>query len=117
MLNSTLESLPPKVQEVIRAEFTAVPASADLKKLNAEFKAKHGASVAHSLAAVRAEKILGAEASQCVEEAVGLLKANKNLTLSEAKAILDTLRGWGGSAAGTLKSLARERWPHCALFA
>ncbi len=115
-LNSTLASLPPQVQEVIKSDFVALPPSADLKKANVEFKSKHKGSVAHTLAAIRVDKILGAEKKAC-EKAVFAILDTEGLPLSDAVAGLDTLNGWGSSEVEAFKLRARSKWADASVFA
>jgi N-alpha-acetyltransferase 15/16, NatA auxiliary subunit len=114
-LNPILESLPPKVQEVIKSEFSAVPATADLKQLNAEFRQQHKDSPEHTLAAIRTAKLLGEDQAQCEKDLLEALET-KNITFDQAASMLETLKQWKGGVTSFQKA-AHERWPAVTLFA
>ncbi|KAH8912145.1 tetratricopeptide [Coniochaeta sp. PMI_546] len=115
-LNSSLESLPAKVQETLSAEFTAVPASADLKKLNAEYLDKHSSSATHRIAAARAAKVLGEPTSAIEKSLVDALQV-QSVTFDEAAAVFEQLRKWRSSEAAAFKKAAHEKWPEVTQFA
>jgi N-alpha-acetyltransferase 15/16, NatA auxiliary subunit len=116
VLNSSLESLPPKVQEVLNTEFTAISASADLKKLNADYLDKHGDSAAHRMAAARAAKVLG-EPQAAIEKSLTDSLQLASVTFDEADAVLELLKRWKSSEAATFKKVAHEKWPEVTQFA
>jgi peptide alpha-N-acetyltransferase len=115
-LNSSLDSLPAKVQETLNAEFTAVPASADLKKLNADYLDKHSNSATHRIAAARAAKVLG-EPNSAVEKSLVDALQVQTVTFDEAAAVLEQLRKWRSSEAAAFKKAAHEKWPEVTQFA
>lgn len=115
-LNSALPSLPPKVQETLNAEFTAVPASADLKKLNADYLAKHANSAAHRIAAARAARVLG-EPDEAVEKSLVDVLQVESVTSDEAVTVLQQLRKWRSSEVVAFKKTAHEKWPEVTQFA
>lgn len=114
-LNSARESLPPKVAEVIDSEFSAVPPSADLNKLNAEFRAAHKGKPAHELAAVRASRSLGADQKQAEKDIISILDIG-SLTLEDAEAAADTLKIWRSSELEAAKRVAKSRFPEATVF-
>ncbi|KAI0834328.1 N-terminal acetyltransferase A, auxiliary subunit [Hypoxylon sp. FL0890] len=115
-LNSKLESLPPKVAEVLKAEFTAVDASADLKKFNADFKEKHKDSPPHVISAIQAEKLLGEDKKKAEKDLAGVISL-KNIQHDQAIEVLALLKSWRSSEADTFKTAAHEKWPEVTAFA
>lgn len=116
-LNSCLGSLPPKVQETLEAEFTAVPASADLRKRNAEFLDKHRSDgAAHRIAAARAAKVLGEPGAAIDKSLVDALDV-PDVTFEEAAKVLELLRRWRSGEAGAFKEKAHGKWPEVTQFA
>jgi hypothetical protein len=115
-LNSSLESLPAKVQETVNAEFTAIPASADLKKLNADYLDKNTNSAAHRFAAARAAKVLG-EPNAAIEKSLVDVLQVESVTFDEAADVLQQLRKWRSSEAAAFKKAAHEKWPEVTQFA
>ena len=111
-----LSSLPPKVQEIIKLEFTIIPPSTDLKKLNSDFRAKHKESTEHAHAAIRAAYLLGQDKASSEKELVNLLQL-KSVTFAAASNIIETLKQWGGSEVGAFKKAASEKWPNVSLLA
>lgn len=115
-LNSESDSLPAKVQEVLGANFTAVRASADLKNLNAEFRAKHHDSAQHRIAAARAAKLLGDDSGKIEKDLFGVLSSSST-SFADAASILELLRNWRSSEAAAFRKAARDKWPEVTLFA
>ena len=113
-LGSVLGSLPPKVQEVLKNEFTAISPSADLRKLNLEFRTQNSLNALHALAALRVDRLLGADKAKCQQAAVDIVKQHET-TLEDAQVVLDALKEWDAEP-GPLKSVARERWPEASVF-
>lgn len=118
-LDQALASLPPKVQEVLKADSTAVPPSADLRKYNADFRRRHAASVEHGIAAIRAAHLLGEDRAKCAREMTALLDLDR-VGLGEAVSILEALsaRPWaGGEEAAAFRNKAAEKFPEATVFA
>lgn len=117
-LNSCLGSLPPKVQETLEAEFTAVPASADLRKRNAEFLDRHRSEggATHRIAAARAAKVLGEPGAAIEKSLVDALDV-PGVTFEEVAQVLELLRRWRSGEAGAFKEKAHEKWPEVTQFA
>ncbi|KAI1130058.1 tetratricopeptide [Nemania abortiva] len=114
-VNSKLSSLPPKVAEVIKSEFTALEASTDLKKYNAEFLEKHKDSAAHVVSAVKIQKLLGEDQKTCEKGLFGVLSL-KSADWEPAAEALGLLLQWRSSEAEAFKKAAQEAWPEVTLF-
>jgi peptide alpha-N-acetyltransferase len=115
-LNSDLKDLDPKVQEALKDTFTAIPASADLKQLNAEFLEKHRNSTQHRIAAARAAVALGEDRSKAEKDLVDALNI-KDITFEDAAALLDQLKTWRSAEVPRFKQAAHEKWPEVTVFA
>lgn len=115
-LNQDLATLPPKVVEVIKAEFTEVPASADLPKANQEFREKHKASPQHVLSSIRVQEKLGGDRNKLAKEAVGLLQMG-NIELEDASGVQDLLKGWKSGELEGFNKAAAQKWPESSIFA
>lgn len=116
MLNSQSDALPPKAKEVLGASFTTLPASADLKKLNAEFRAQHKDSAEHRIAAARAARVLGDDAVKVEKDLFDVLSSSST-TFADAASVLQQLRNWRSSEATAFKKAAHDKWPEVTLFA
>ncbi|KAI0872202.1 tetratricopeptide [Hypoxylon argillaceum] len=112
---SKLASLPAKAAEVIKSEFTALETSADLKKHNAEFLAKHKDSAPHVVSAVKIQKLLGEDQKTCEKGLFGVLSL-KSANWEPAAEALGLLLQWRSSEAETFKKAAQETWPEVTLF-
>lgn len=115
-MNSKLASLPPKVQEVIKSEFTTLDASTDLKKYNAEFESKHKDSASHVISAIKAKKLLGEDSSKVEKELTGVLSI-KDAQFEQAVEVLDLLRSWRSKEVDGFKKKAADKWPEVTAFA
>lgn len=115
-LNADLETLPPKVAEVIKSEFTEIPPSADLAKLNAEFREKHKGSAQHVLATIRVQEKLGEDRGKLAKDVVGLLEW-QGVQLEDAAGAQEVLKGWKSGELAGFKKAAAQKWPESSIFA
>ncbi|KAI3335993.1 tetratricopeptide [Ustulina deusta] len=114
-MSSKLASLPAKVAEVIKNEFTAINASADLKKYNAEFLEKHKDSAPHVVSAIKIRKLLGEDQKTCEKALFGILSLKSDDWEPAAEA-LGLLLQWRSSEADAFRKAADETWPEVTLF-
>ncbi|KAI1423372.1 tetratricopeptide [Xylaria sp. FL1777] len=114
-LGSKLASLPAKVAEVIKAEFTAINASTDLKQYNNEFLEKHKDSAAHVVSAIKVRKLLGEDQKTCEKALFGVLSL-KSEDWEPAAEALGLLYQWRSSEADAFRKAADETWPEVTLF-
>lgn len=115
-LSQDISGLPPKVAEVINAEFTEIPASADLTKLNQEFKEKHNTSTQHVLSSIRVQEHLGGDRGKLATEVVDLLKLS-GIQWEDASDAQELLQQWKSSELGGFKKAAAQKWPESSIFA
>ena len=123
-LNSEkLATLPAKTAEVLRAEFTAVTPTTDLKTFNADFRARHAGSAAHIISAIKTARFL-AETDDAAGDAD--VHAKYLLTVldipdvqhDQAEECLGLLRQWRCvDDAEAFKGKAHEKWPEVTSFA
>jgi N-alpha-acetyltransferase 15/16, NatA auxiliary subunit len=110
------EALPPKVQEVLTAEFKGLEASTDLKKYNDEFEAQHKTSALHAISVVKTRKLLGDDQSKSEESLLKILQM-KQAQFEDAQEVIAVLRSWRSKKIGEAKTAAKERWPEVTAFA
>lgn len=115
-LNNNLATLSPKVAEVIKSEFTEVPASADLAKVNQEFREKHKTSAQHVLASIRVQAVLGEDCGKLGKDVVGLLQT-PGVELEDGVDAQELLVGWKSAELDGFKKAAAGKWPEASLFA
>ncbi|KAI0006452.1 N-terminal acetyltransferase A, auxiliary subunit [Xylariaceae sp. FL0662B] len=116
ILNSKLESLSPKVAEVLKSGFTSVDASADLKKFNAEFQEKHKDSPPHTISAIKVQRLLGEDPKKCEQDMTNVLNM-KGVEAEHAVEALGLLAQWRSGEASGFKTAAHEKWPEVTAFA
>ncbi|KAK1969652.1 tetratricopeptide [Colletotrichum sublineola] len=114
IVRPALESLPAKVQELIKSEFT--PPAGDLKKYNEEFLANNKSKPSHIVAALKTRRVLGEDRSKTEADLANVVKAPE-ATFELATQVYNTLKAWRSSEAETLKKAAHERWPEVTIFA
>ncbi|KAJ2972247.1 hypothetical protein NUW58_g9225 [Xylaria curta] len=114
-LSSKLASLPAQVAEVIKTEFTAISASTDLKKYNAEFLGKHKDSAPHVVSAIKIQKLLGEDQKTCEKALFNVLKL-KSENWEPAAEALGLLFQWRSGEAEAFKNAAEKTWPEVTLF-
>lgn len=105
------KDLSPKVSEIMKDEFKIIDASADLKKVNSDFQAKHKASPRHVLAAIRAKKSLGEDRSK-VEKEISSVLDIPGVQFEDAIEALETLRRWKSSEEESFKKAAQAKFPN-----
>lgn len=115
-LNADMEALPAKTAEVIKAEFTEIPASADLAKLNQEFREKHKASPQHVLSSIGVQEKLGEDRGKLGKDIVGLLQLD-DIQLEDASEAQKLLRSWKSGELEAFKTAAAQKWPESSIFA
>lgn len=115
-LNKDLETLSPKVVEVMNAEFTEIPASADLAKFNQEFREKHKNSPRHVLASIRAQDSLGEDRGKLSKDISSLLEVEE-VQLEDASDAQEVLKGWNSEELDGFKKAATQKWPESSTFA
>ncbi|KAK8085516.1 TPR-like protein [Apiospora hydei] len=117
-IRSKMASLPPKVQEVIKSEFTAIAPSTDLEEFNDEFFAKHKGSVPHAIAAIKMKELVDEDEDKAsVEKQLAALLGAPEITFEDAQTILTILRGSGSKELDEFKKKAAEKWPEVTAFA
>jgi peptide alpha-N-acetyltransferase len=111
LLDNAPSDLPPKVLETLKAEFTAVDATADLSKYNQDFQEKHQDSPLHVLSAVKARLALGVDLAKCEKEVTGLIE-HASASFNDAVAALETLKSWRSAEIDSFRKAALTRWPN-----
>lgn len=110
LLNSNPE-LPLKVVQVLKEEFKAIEASADLKKYNEDYQKKHRSSPLQALAAIKAKRLLGDDKTACEKELLDLASSD-GVQFTHALEIFETLKKWRSSEMEAFKKLAQSKWPN-----
>lgn len=104
-------SLSPKVVQVLQAEFKVLDVAAtDLSKYNAEFEAKHKASIRHILSSVAAQRIIDENKGTTDEKLIAALSL-PSTTFPDAIDVLDVLKNWSSSVAEVFQKEAHARFP------
>ncbi|EON97666.1 putative nmda receptor-regulated protein 1 protein [Phaeoacremonium minimum UCRPA7] len=115
-LNDNLSSVSPKVAEVLKADFTTISESTDLKHFNQQFRTKHKDSPSHVLSAILVEEKLGGDKGKLAKELVDLVSLD-SITLEEASDALQVLQSWRSNETEAFKKAATAKWPEAAAFA
>lgn len=115
-LNADIATLPVKIADVIKAEFTEVPASADLAKVNEAFREKHKSSPQHVLSTIRVQEKLGGDSSTLSKAVVGLLQLDK-IQLEAASDAQKLLKSWKSGELEAFNKAAAQKWPESSIFA
>lgn len=111
-----MSGLRPKVVEVVNAEFTEVPASADLTKVNQEFKEKHKTSAQHVLSSIRVQEQLGGDRSKLAPEVLDVLKLS-GIQWEDASDAQELLKQWKSNELSGFQKAAAQKWPESSIFA
>ncbi len=108
--------MPAKSAEVIKSDFTLLPASVNLSQYNDEYLAKHKDCARRTLSALKVRRLLGPDvAGRCEKDVVGTLKL-PTTTFEEAKEGLELLSSWNSSELDTFRNAAAAKWPKASVF-
>jgi hypothetical protein len=108
--------VPPKSVEIIKSEFTLLPASTPLTQVNNEYLAKQKDSARGTLSALKVRKLLSPDsASSCEKDVAAVIKL-PNITMEEAKEVLKLLSLWQSAEVGGFRSSAAAKWPKATVF-
>jgi N-alpha-acetyltransferase 15/16, NatA auxiliary subunit len=116
-IDKDLESLPPKSAEVIKSEFTLLPASADLSKYNDEYLSKNKGCARCTMSALRVRKLLSPDSTSSCEKDVTPILNLPDITFEEAQEAMELLSSWRSSEVEIFKSSAAAKWPKASIFA
>ncbi|RYP75814.1 hypothetical protein DL770_007331 [Monosporascus sp. CRB-9-2] len=117
-LNLVLDSLPPKVAEVLKTGFTAIDASTDLQQYNTEFRSRHADSAPHVISAIKTAAVLGFEdQAKCAKELAETVLEVSNVHFEQAEEVVGILRQWRSDEAEAFRARAHEKWPQVTAFA
>lgn len=114
-LDKEAGTLSAKVAEVIKAEFTEIPASTDLAKHNEDFRQRHKGSAQHVLASIRAQDRLGEDRGRLGKQVAGLLQI-EGVELGDASDAQEVLKSWKSGELDAFKKAAAQKWPESSLF-
>lgn len=115
-IDPVLDSLPAKVAELIKSDFTVIPADKDVGQFNQEFLEAHRDSPLHVASAIKARRTLGEDRDKVEKELAELVKHDK-MTFEQAREVLDVLQTWKSKEVETFRTLAKGRWPEVTVFA
>jgi hypothetical protein len=110
------ETLAPQTAEVIKSEFSLLPASVSLSQYNDEYLSKHKNCARRTLSALRVRKLLSPDsAASCKKDAADVIKL-PSITMEEAQETLDLLRSWNSSDIDSFRAQAAAKWPKATVF-
>ncbi|KAF8865474.1 N-terminal acetyltransferase A, auxiliary subunit [Acephala macrosclerotiorum] len=116
-LDKDSDVLPPKSAEVVKSEFTLLPASVDLSKYNDEYLAKHKDCARRTLLALKVRKLLKPDSPLAVERDVAAVVNLPTITMEEAIEALELLALWKSSELDGYRTKAAAKWPKATIFA
>ncbi len=116
-LDQGAKTLSPQSADVIKSEFTLLPAGADLTKYNDEYLLKHSECSRRTVSALKVRKLLSPDSASAVEkDVVGVLDL-PSITLEEAKEAFALLGSWKSKEVEAFRLLAEAKWPKASVFA
>ncbi|KAI1436137.1 tetratricopeptide [Xylaria sp. CBS 124048] len=115
-ISSKATSLPVKVAEVLKTEFTAIDASTDLKAYNSAYLESNKTSPAHAVSGVKVQKLLGEDQKACEKALFDILSLG-SADWEPAAEALGLLYQWRSTEIEAFQKAAHETWPEVTLFA
>jgi peptide alpha-N-acetyltransferase len=110
------ETLAPQSAQIIKSEFTLLPALINLSQYNDEYLARHKGCARRTLSALKIRKLLSPDsAASCQKDAVDVIKL-PSITMEEAKETLELLRSWNSNDIDSFRSQAAAKWPRATVF-
>ena len=111
------ETLAPQAAEIIKSEFTLLPASKSLLQYNEDYLSRNKDCARRTLSALKVRKLLSPQSAvSCKKDAVDVIKL-PSITIEEAKEALELLRSWNSSDIDSIRSQAAAKWPRATAFA
>lgn len=115
-VDKDLEGVPAKSAEVIKSEFTLLPASVNLSQYNDEYLSKNKDCARRTLAVLKVRKLLAPDSGgQFGKEAVGVLRL-PSITLDEAMEAFELLSSWKSIELENFRKEAAAKWPKASIF-
>jgi hypothetical protein len=115
-IDQDAEKLSPQAAEIIKSEFTLLPASASLAQYNDEYLARNKDCARRTLSALKARKLLSPDTAASLQnDAANVIKI-PSITLEEAEEAFELLRSWNSSNIDSFRSQAATKWPKARAF-
>lgn len=113
-----LKDIPAEELETLKSGFTLIPADADLKAYNEEWRQKHSQSVPHLQSAFHAQVFLDKASKPQCEEGLKKLLEKPSMDMEQALRGLEYLDEWKSdeSVKDGYRQAAEKRWPRATLF-
>ncbi|TVY25801.1 N-alpha-acetyltransferase, NatA auxiliary subunit [Lachnellula hyalina] len=116
-LDKDLATLPPKVAEIIKSEFTLLPESVSLTQFNNDYLSKYEDCARRTLSGLSARKLLAHDLAPSTDaDVVKVLKID-NVAMEEAVEGLELLQSWKSGALEAFRKAAAAKWPNATVFA
>lgn len=115
-IDQDTKKLSPQAVEIIKSEFTLLPASISIEKYNDEYLAKNKDSPRRTLSALKIRKLLSPDSVASLQnDAANVIKLAA-ITLEEAEEAFELLRSWNSSNIDSFRSQAATKWPKARVF-
>jgi N-alpha-acetyltransferase 15/16, NatA auxiliary subunit len=115
-IDQDAETLAPQTAQIIKSEFTLLPASTSLSQYNDDYLSRNKDCARRTLSALKARKLLSPQSAvSCKKDAVDVIKL-PSITMEEAKEALELLRSWNSSDIDSFRSQAAAKWPRATAF-
>ena len=114
-IDSASATIPEKIAEVIKAEFTLFPDSTTPSEFNEDFLSRYSDSAPHIYAALRVRQLLPSHDKQKSEAKVLACLQIPGIKLAEAIEGLELLSSWRSNTESYL-SQAHSLWPEATAF-
>lgn len=113
-----LKDVPAEVMEALKSGFTLIPADADLKAYNTEWRQKHSQSPAHLQSAYNAQFLLDNGSKAQCEDGLKKLLDSPSMTMEQALKGLEYLDEWKSdeTVKDGYREAAGKRWPEATIF-
>ncbi|TVY86554.1 N-alpha-acetyltransferase, NatA auxiliary subunit [Lachnellula willkommii] len=116
-LDKDLATLPPKVAEIIKSEFTLLPESVSLTQFNNDYLSKHKDCARRTLSGLSARKLLDHDLAPSADaDVVEVLKID-DVSMEVAIEGLELLQSWKSGELEAFRKAAAAKWPNATVFA
>ncbi len=110
------ETLSPQGRDVIKSEFTLLPAGGDLKRFNEEYLTNNRDCAQRTVSALKVRKILSPDSASSVEKDIISVLDLPSITIQEASEAYELLRSWRSNESEAFRLLAGAKWPKASIF-
>jgi hypothetical protein len=117
IIDKDAETLHPQTAQIIKSEFTLLPALTNLSQYNDEYLSRNKDCASRILSALKVRRSISLDSTVSIEKDAAALIKLPFITMDEANKTLAALRSWNSSEIESFRANAAAKWPQASNFA